>query len=124
MRIDDSFAAGLLEAAVQATVHDRPVTLIAYDVPYPRAAACGAPDRCDVRHGAGPGTARTDRTLASLTVAMADFPQSATAMPDPELERLRLAIPLRARLPLLAAIARGDAGMIHLNDIDVAVASS
>ena len=32
---DGSFAAGLIEAAVQATAEVRPVTLIAYDVPYP-----------------------------------------------------------------------------------------
>ena len=32
---DASFAAGLLEAAAQATVDDRPVTLVAYDLPYP-----------------------------------------------------------------------------------------
>jgi hypothetical protein len=45
-------------------------------------------------------------------------------MLDPELERLRLANPAARALPLLAAMARGNGGMIHLNDIDVAVAAS
>src|ERR1035438_147193 len=32
---DDSFSAGLLDAAVQAIVDNRPVTIAAYDQPYP-----------------------------------------------------------------------------------------
>jgi hypothetical protein len=55
---------------------------------------------------------------------MADFSQSATEMLDPALERLRLGNPAARALPLLAAMARGDAGMIHLNEIDVAVTAA
>jgi hypothetical protein len=55
---------------------------------------------------------------------MAASSHSATAMLDPELERLRLANPAARALPLLAAMARSDARMIHLNEIDVAVAPS
>ena len=103
---DDSFAAGLLEAAVQVTVHDRPVTLIAYDVPYPPPLHAARPIAAIFGIALVLAPHVTDRTLASLTVAMADFPQSATAMLDPELERLRLAIPAARALPLLAASTR------------------
>jgi hypothetical protein len=55
---------------------------------------------------------------------MAEFPRSATTMLNPQLERLRLSNPAARALPLLAAMARGDAGMIHLDEIDVAVAAA
>jgi Beta-ketoacyl synthase, N-terminal domain len=118
---DRSFVAGLLEATAQATVQNRPVTLIAYDVPYP-----------DPLHAARPigslfGMALvlaprgSDRGLAAVTVAAADTESPATRMADAELERLRLGNPAARGLPLLAAIARGDEGTIHLDGIDIAV---
>ena len=121
---DASFSAGLLEAAVQATVHDRPVTLIAYDVPYP-----------EPLHAARPITAtfgmalvlvphRTDRVIAGLTISMADTVSSATRMADGELERLRLGNPAARALPLLAAMARADACTIHLDELDIVVEPS
>jgi hypothetical protein len=119
---DESFAAGLLEAAVQVTVHDSPVTLIAYDVPYPPPLYAARPVAAIFGVALVLTPHGSERTLASLTVAIAEFPQSATGMLDPELERLRLANPAARALPLLAAIARGDVGTIHLNEIDVAVA--
>lgn len=119
---DGSFVAGLLEATAQATVEDRPVTLIAYDVPYP-----------DPLHAARPigsmfGMAlvltprRTERVLAALTIAMPDAVSPATCMIDTGLEQLRLGNPAARGLPLLASIARGDVGTIHLDGIDIAVA--
>jgi hypothetical protein len=96
--------------------------LIAYDVPYPPPLHAARP----IASAFGIALVLTPhgskRALASLTVAMADVAQSATGMLDVELERLRLANPAARALPLLAAMARGDAGVIHLNDIDVAVA--
>jgi hypothetical protein len=121
---DATFAAGLLEAAVQVTVHDGPVTLIAYDVPYPPPLHAARPVAAIFGTALVLAPHDSERAIASLTVAMADFPQSTTGMLDPELERLRLANPAARALPLLAAMARGNGGMIHLNDIDVAVAAS
>ena len=91
---DDSFAAGMLEAAVQATVQDCPITLIAYDVPVSRTAARGASDRfvCSAWHWFWHRAGPIGR-LAALTVAAADAESPATAMADPELERLRLGNP-------------------------------
>ncbi len=118
---DDSFAAGMLEAAVQATVQDCPITLIAYDVPYP-----------DPLHTARPIVAmfgmalvlapiRTERALAALTVAIAEAAAPTIAMTHPDLERLRLGNPAARAVPLLAAMARGDAATIRVSDIDIAV---
>lgn len=121
---DDSFSSGLLEAAVQVTVHDRPVTLIAYDVPYPPPLHAARPVASTFSMALVLAPRGSERALASLTVAMAEFPQSATGMLDPELERLRLGNPAARALPLLAAMASGDARMIHLNEIDVAVAAA
>lgn len=121
---DDSFAAGLLEAAVQVAVHNRPVTLIAYDVPYPPPLHAARPIATIFGMALVLAPECSERALASLTVAMAEVPRSATMMLDPELEHLRLGNPAARALPLLVAMARGDAGTIHLNEIDVAVASS
>jgi hypothetical protein len=121
---DDSFAAGLLEAAVQVTVHDRPVTLIAYDVPYPPPLHAARPIASPFGIALVLTPRGGERTIASLTVAMASFAQTATGMLDPELERLCLSNPAARALPLLAALARSDGSTIHLNDIDVAVAAS
>ena len=73
---DDSFAAGLLEAAVQVDGARPPVTLIAYDVPYPAAAARGAPDclRCSAwpwswRRAGGAGARVIDVAIADVSQA-------------------------------------------------------
>jgi hypothetical protein len=118
---DDSFAAGLLEAAVQATVQDRPVTLIAYDVPYPEPLHTVRPIVAMFGMALALTPHRTERVLASVTVAMADAVAPATIMADPELERLRLGNPAARALPLLAAMARGDAGTIRVGGIDIEV---
>ena len=95
---DDSFAAGLLEAATQIAIEKRPVLLIAVDLPYPAPLAPHRP----VRHGLaaalalGPGI--------GLEVSLVDG--DTTASPLPEFQGNAAA----ASLPLLAALARpGDA---------------
>jgi hypothetical protein len=113
---DASFAAGLLEAAVQATVDDRPVTLAAYDLPYP-----------DPLHVVRPivglaGLALvvtpwpTGRSFARLGITPGRPEVAPTAMADAGLERLRAGNPAARGLPLLAAIARGRAATICLEE--------
>ena len=104
---DASFAAGLLEAAAQATVNRRPVALIAYDQPYPE-------PLCTVRPiGAAFGVAlvvapeSTRRTLAALDVTFAAEREAQTRMADSGLEAARVGTPAARSLPLLAALARG-----------------
>ena len=118
---DGTFAAGLLEAAVQSTVYDHPVTLVAYDVPYPE------PLHAARRMVAMFGVAlvlvphRTERALASLIISMADDPSDATGMEDAALEQLRLGNPAARALPLLAAVARAVTATIHLDGLDITV---
>lgn len=121
---DGSFVAGLLEAAAQATVQDRPVTLIAYDVPYPEPLHAVRPIVSMFGMALVLAPHRSERALAALHVAVADNVSAATCMAEPELERLRLGNPAARGLPLLAAIARGNADTVRLDEIDVAVTPS
>ena len=113
---DASFAAGLLDAAAQATVDDRPVTLVAYDLPYP-----------EPLHGIRPiegliGLAlvltpwATERSLARLTIAPGEAGMVPTPMAEPRLERLRAGNPAARGLALLAAIASGRPAAVRLEE--------
>jgi hypothetical protein len=102
---DDSFAAGLLEAVVQARVEGHAVTLIAYDVQYP-------PPLNDVRPlGAAFGVALvlapapTLAALASIDLEWEPGAATASILPSPDLEALRQATPAARSLPLLGALA-------------------
>jgi Beta-ketoacyl synthase, N-terminal domain len=117
---DESFTAGLLEAAVQATVQDCPITLIAYDVPYPEPLHAVRPIVSAFAMALVLVPQRTERAVAALSMVPADAEATAT-MTDPDLERLRLGNPAARALPLLAALARGDAGTIYLGGAGIAV---
>jgi hypothetical protein len=118
---DDSFAAGLLEAAAQVCVQDYPVTLIAYDVPYPQPLHAARPIVSAFGAALVLVPSRTERTLAALELVIADTVAADTAMPEPELERLRLGNPAARALPVLAALARGAVGTIRLGEIVITV---
>jgi hypothetical protein len=110
---DSSFSAGLLDAAVQVIVHDKPVTLAAYDVPYPAPLHDVRPIEAAFGIALVLTPRPTERTFAVLRISPC---QSGTAVPmaDPDLERLRLGNPAARGLPLLAVLARGDFGTIYL----------
>ncbi len=114
---DDSFAAGLLETAVQAIAEQRAVALIAYDVPYPFPLS-------EVRPiGAAFGVALVlspHPTSASRACVELELrPVSSTAAPFPsQLETLRQGTPAARSLPLLAALARGEEAGITINYLD------
>ncbi len=102
---DDSFAAGLLEAAVQATAEGRPVALIAYDVQYPsplcEARAIGSAFAAALVLAPDP----TNAALAELDLDLR--PGSDISVIDsPGLEALRQCAPAARSLPLLIALAR------------------
>ncbi len=118
---DDSFAAGLLEAAAQACVQDCPVTLIAYDVPYPQPLHAARPIVSAFSAALVLVPGRTERTLAALELAITDTAAAETAMTEPALERLRLGNPAARALPVLAALARGAVGTIRLGEIVITV---
>jgi len=103
---DASFAAGLLEAAVEATVDGRPILLIAYDSPRspplhatrPICAIFGV--ALIVRPSAGAGS------LARLSIEIRRDAAEPARMEQEALETLRKGNPAARSLPLLAALAR------------------
>lgn len=108
---DASFAAGLLEAAVQAASTRAPVLLVACDVPYP-----------EPLHALRPVA---DSFAVALVIDVADAPggialrvqhgvgeSAITPCQTAALETLRLGIPAARALPLLSALAQhGHAGV-------------
>jgi len=112
---DASFAAGLLEAAVQVAGSAAPVLFVAGDVPYPEplhrlrplphavgvALVLAPPD-------AAPATAR----LALAFDARGERDESRCR--DAGLDALRTAVPAARALPLLEAIARGESVALSL----------
>ena len=118
---DDSFAAGLLEAAVQAVVEDRPITLIAYDVPYPEPLHRVRPILAMFGMALVLSPRPAGQAIAAVSIAAAQIGSPATGMAEPGLEQLRLGNPAARALPLLAAIARAEAATIHLHGMEVAV---
>jgi len=105
---DASFAAGLLEALVQARIDETAVLLIAYDVDYPQPirSVRPIPDAFGVALLLTP--AARPHSLARLTVQLCAAP--AERLPDAPLEALRAQIPAARSLPLLRRLARSEAG--------------
>lgn len=112
---DASFAAGLLEAATQVVIEARPVLLVAYDLPYPQPlyAARPIPLPFAVAMVLSPPT--QGGRVATLVIEPFGSAPPPQALPQPELEALRLANPAARALPLLHAIARGDAVRVDLD---------
>jgi hypothetical protein len=125
---DASFAAGLLEAAVQALTSRRKVLLVAYDLPYPEplnrlrpvetgfgVALLLTPPRGGASGEAAGGVPGdvSGRAAAELRVAIggAGEPSRCT---DPGLEALRRGNPAARSLPLLVQLACGSTGRIRL----------
>ena len=107
---DASFAAGLLEAAVQIAVDRKPTALIACDAPYPEPLHATRPIHGEfgIALLLGPETG-----LAALDVELAQAVE--TRLADEELEKLRLGNPAARSLTLLAALARAAAAEVVLS---------
>jgi hypothetical protein len=112
---DASFAVGLLEACVQAVSADRPILLVAYDLPYPE--PLNSARRIEASFGAALvlSPAPSHRSLAELTIRVAETAGEATACADRDLEALRRGTPAARCLPLLAMLAAGSAGSVRLD---------
>ena len=111
---DASFAAGLLEAAVQVAAENVPVLLVAFDLPFPsplnEARTITVP--FSVALLLTPQAA--PNTMAHLQISLgAEQPDS--AMNHAELEALRCGNPAARALPLLQAIANGQGQHLSLN---------
>jgi hypothetical protein len=109
---DAGFAAGLLEAAVQAVSAGTPILLVSYDAEYPEPifAKRSVPDAGGVALLLSP--ARGPKSLAALKVSHDGTPL--TPMADAALEQLRTDIPAMRALPMLQLIARGETGIASL----------
>lgn len=111
---DASFAAGLLDAAAQVAVEEKPAALIAYDHPYPEPLHTMRPltDTFGVALILAPQA--TGQAIAELRVSVAAGAAEGTPMADRQLDAVRLGLPAARSLPLLAALARNAAEVIVL----------
>lgn len=113
---DASFAAGLLEAAVQAHSLRRPVLLVAADVPYPEPLQGVRPIAAAFGVALLLTPEATPRSRASLVLCL-----DAQAAPDrcaeAALERLRSQVPAARGLPLLQLLSRGPSGEAVLDHL-------
>ena len=110
---DGSFAAGLLEAAVQVRAERRAVLLVAYELPPPPPLAAVVP--CSVPFGLALllAPARGRASLGSIALAPA-HDGAEPKLADPGLERLRTGNAAARALPLVAALAAGRAERMTL----------
>jgi hypothetical protein len=102
---DSSFAAGLLEAAVQVVTDHVPVALIAYDHPYPEPLHAVRPLTADFAVALVLTPERTQYTMVGLEIQYDACVGDASRMRDQGLEALRIGSPAARSLPLLAAMA-------------------
>ena len=115
---DESFAAGLVEAATMALTEGLDVLLIAYDIPPPvPLAACRA-----ITEPAAIALTLTAAPQGRSALATLDLARSAATADSPcatpALETLRLANPAARALPLLEALARGASTTLSLPAVD------
>jgi hypothetical protein len=114
---DASFAAGLLEAAVQAAVEERAVALIAYDVSYPEPLHSVRPLAPLFGAALVLVPSQTPQAMARLEIEPRPRAGELSSMAVLPLESLRRAAPAARSLPLLAALARGAAETVTLEYI-------
>ncbi len=117
---ESSFAAGLMEAAVQARCERTPVLLVAYDLPHPFPLSEVAPVAAPFGVALLVAPEASAATLARLRLALA-APGPETPMEDAALEALRVGNTAARALPLLAAIARGAAARLVTGYLDRAL---
>jgi len=128
---DGSLAAGLLECAAQLADGDRPVLLVAYDLPGPALldhhrhleGPCACALLLTSAASAVPNTAPPLATLA-LDLDAPGMPDPLPPGLDPALETLRAGNPAARVLPLLCRIAARSGGTVrlpYLEDLDLLV---
>jgi hypothetical protein len=117
---DASFAAGLLEAMVQAATEQVPVLLLAYDTDYPEPLHSTRPIPDSFGAGLVLAPCRSELTQAQWTLEPAACLSSLPAdrLDDTGLEKLRLDIPAARCLPLLRSVALRQAGRVVLDYLE------
>jgi hypothetical protein len=114
---DASFAAGLLEAMTQVVVEQTAVLLVAYDTDYPEPLRSVRPLPDTFGAGLVLAPQRSERSLASWTLAPASCFTGAAAdrLDDDALEQVRSSIPAARCLPLLRSVAMQSSGAVVLD---------
>ena len=103
---DSSFCAALLEAAAYAEIEERPVLLVAYDLPPPPPLDAARPLQGGFASALLFTRTPAPHTLARLNLDLSnDLSREPTNMDDAGLEALRSSNHAARSLPLLAAIA-------------------
>ena len=116
-----SFAAGLLEAAIQSSIDRRPALLVAVDLPFPQSLASfqvgGEPFACALL--LVPEPQATAGSTGSLRVSLASGDGDGTMDGvAPSVASAFRGNAAAAALPLLQAIARGEVGEMRLPYLD------
>lgn len=106
---DSSFPAAMLEAAVQTQSNGKPVLLVCYDHPAPFPLSASVPLKTAF---ASALVVQLESKKPTLTLAMGDGEPS--KIDNPELERVRLGNPAARALPLLQALAEGEATRVYI----------
>jgi hypothetical protein len=112
---DASFAAGLLEAAVQVTVDKQAVALIAYDLCYPEPLNSVRPISAPFGTAFLFTPAPTATVFARLDVSLGAGSAIAAPMEPASLEALCRGAPAARSLPLLATLARRSSEVLTLD---------
>lgn len=113
---DATFAAGLLEAATQASSHGKPCLLLAYDTAFPKPLQCLRPIPAAMGVALVINPRQTSAARALLKLSLSDA--TATHLPQGDLEQLRQSIPVARSLPLLALLAQAQSGTVVLEYLD------
>lgn len=112
---DSSFCAALLEAAAYAYVEERPVLLVAYDLPAPPPLYAARPLQGGFAAALVLTRIPAPNSLAQIELTLStDLSEEATTMDDARLEALRSGNQAARSLPLLAAIARERITVVRL----------
>lgn len=114
---DGSFAMGLLDAAAQICVDNRPVTLISYDHPYPEPLHAARLLHNIFAVSLVMTPERSAMSLAELRITTRRSDDAGCSMAEPVLEAIRQDNPAARSLPLLAALAR-NGGDVVIEGID------
>jgi Beta-ketoacyl synthase, N-terminal domain len=116
---DSSFCAGLLEAAATASLEERDVLLVAYDLPPPHPLHAALPLPAGFAAAFVLTRIPAKYNLAGLDLNLSqDRSGEATPMDDEQMEFLRKGNPAARSLPLLAAIAKHHAGRLRLEYLE------
>ena len=117
--LQGTFAAALLEAAVQAVYETMPVLLVAYDLPAPAPLNQLIPqnNRFGVALLLHPASESDDDRLATLNLEPVAG-RKQTGLEEQLLEELRLSLPAARALPLLSALARQERSQLMLPYLD------